>query len=437
MEPQKIIQIIWNKNNFFYVKFFGEYSYEYIDRFHKFLIEYGVFKNTDTVQHTIRSDLSMFNGTKFRDISFVKTFFDLLENKPVETVQVKSEHSPKEVQELDPLLELKKEIQRKIIKKNEYLGSSESDKKISPKESDKKISPKGTNVDGYAINVSPKESDKKVSPKGINIDSYAIKVSPKGSDKKIPPKEPAKDESDSIEINSDDILSDTADSSGSGDEESSENGSDSEESSGDNSESESESSSEDTPPIKKPILKAASKVTPKVTPKVVPKVVPKVIPKVAPKTTPKVIPKVAPKKSQKSVIRFESVKIDPLFGGMPAIERLIAAPDETKATGLRDRAMLELLYATGLRVSELCGLQLSAIQRDAGVLRVTGKGNKQRLVPVLPAIKAAIQAWLPHHPTGVPSDPLFTGARGARPALCAVRPPPTMVFTTVFTTRKS
>jgi integrase/recombinase XerD len=63
------------------------------------------------------------------------------------------------------------------------------------------------------------------------------------------------------------------------------------------------------------------------------------------------------------------------------IERLLAAPDESKPTGLRDKAMIELLYATGLRVSELCHLRVGDIERRLGFVRATGKGNKQRLIP--------------------------------------------------------
>jgi integrase/recombinase XerD len=64
------------------------------------------------------------------------------------------------------------------------------------------------------------------------------------------------------------------------------------------------------------------------------------------------------------------------------VEALLGVPDTDTALGLRDRAMLEVLYATGLRVSELVGLKLTAVSLDAGVLRVTGKGNKERLVPL-------------------------------------------------------
>jgi integrase/recombinase XerD len=64
------------------------------------------------------------------------------------------------------------------------------------------------------------------------------------------------------------------------------------------------------------------------------------------------------------------------------VERLLDSADIHTPLGLRDRAMLETLYATGLRVSELVGLKLTAVNLNDGVLRVTGKGNKDRLVPL-------------------------------------------------------
>jgi integrase/recombinase XerD len=64
------------------------------------------------------------------------------------------------------------------------------------------------------------------------------------------------------------------------------------------------------------------------------------------------------------------------------VEALLAAPDAATPMGLRDRAMLETLYATGLRVSELVALKTFELNLDANVVRVTGKGNKERLVPL-------------------------------------------------------
>ena len=64
------------------------------------------------------------------------------------------------------------------------------------------------------------------------------------------------------------------------------------------------------------------------------------------------------------------------------VEKLLAAPDIDTALGIRDRAMLEVLYATGLRVSELVGLRSEQVNLGQGVLRVVGKGDKERLVPL-------------------------------------------------------
>jgi integrase/recombinase XerD len=76
------------------------------------------------------------------------------------------------------------------------------------------------------------------------------------------------------------------------------------------------------------------------------------------------------------------------------VETLLDAPDTKTPLGLRDRAMLETLYATGLRVSELTGLTLSQVAHDAGVVRVVGKGSKERLVPMGDEAVAWISRYL-------------------------------------------
>ena len=107
----------------------------------------------------------------------------------------------------------------------------------------------------------------------------------------------------------------------------------------------------------------------------------------------------------------------PKYLNREEIERLIAAPPEGKPSGLRDRAMLELLYATGLRVSELCALELSAAERQLGVLRVSGKGNKQRMVPFGESAGRALDRYLlegrPRMLKGRASKHLFVTARGS------------------------
>jgi integrase/recombinase XerD len=99
------------------------------------------------------------------------------------------------------------------------------------------------------------------------------------------------------------------------------------------------------------------------------------------------------------------------------VEALLAAPDVATPLGLRDRAMLELLYASGLRVSELIGIATVRVGLRDGVLRVVGKGSKERLVP----FGAQAQDWIERYLAearnailgGQQSDALFVTARGA------------------------
>ncbi len=98
------------------------------------------------------------------------------------------------------------------------------------------------------------------------------------------------------------------------------------------------------------------------------------------------------------------------------VEVLLAQPDSGDRLGLRDRAMLELLYATGLRVSELVGLTLSQLSLTQGLVRVMGKGSKERLVPLGEEALAWTERYLaqsrPALVTGQPSEALFVSLRG-------------------------
>ncbi len=99
------------------------------------------------------------------------------------------------------------------------------------------------------------------------------------------------------------------------------------------------------------------------------------------------------------------------------VEALLRAPDVATPLGLRDRAMLELMYASGLRVSELVGLPLGGLNRRQGVLRVTGKGGKERLVPVgeeaLDWIERYLDESRPLQARGRLAEALFLSNRGA------------------------
>ena len=85
------------------------------------------------------------------------------------------------------------------------------------------------------------------------------------------------------------------------------------------------------------------------------------------------------------------------------------------AVQARDTALFTLLYGAGLRIAEALALALRDVPAGGAALRVTGKGQKQRLVPLLPAVREALAAWLALHPEGgVAAAPLFVGVRGGR-----------------------
>lgn len=98
------------------------------------------------------------------------------------------------------------------------------------------------------------------------------------------------------------------------------------------------------------------------------------------------------------------------------VERLLEAPQGTSPMALRDRAMLEVLYATGLRVSELVSLQLTDLKLDIGCLSAFGKGSKQRLVPIGAVALEIIREYLQNGRSRLvkekTSDALFLSRRG-------------------------
>ena len=99
------------------------------------------------------------------------------------------------------------------------------------------------------------------------------------------------------------------------------------------------------------------------------------------------------------------------------VEALLAAPDAGSPRGMRDRTMFEVLYASGLRVSELVGLKVFEVNLDAGVLRVLGKGSKERLVPLgeeaVDWVRRYLKEFRPALLKKKSSDHLFVTGRGA------------------------
>lgn len=95
------------------------------------------------------------------------------------------------------------------------------------------------------------------------------------------------------------------------------------------------------------------------------------------------------------------------------VEALLGAPDPNAPLGVRDRAWIELLYASGLRVSELAGLSGLTVFLDEGFLKVMGKGRKERLIPFGESAEHWVRRWLALRPSFKPQDDtLFVGRRG-------------------------
>ena len=100
---------------------------------------------------------------------------------------------------------------------------------------------------------------------------------------------------------------------------------------------------------------------------------------------------------------------------------LLEQPDLSTPLGLRDRAFLELMYASGLRISELVGIDMDDIEIRARLVKVRGKGSKERIVPFGTKAQDAIRAYLPARRTDGEEDALFVNYRGARITARSVR----------------
>ncbi|MBL7964350.1 MAG: site-specific tyrosine recombinase XerD [Flavobacteriales bacterium] len=115
----------------------------------------------------------------------------------------------------------------------------------------------------------------------------------------------------------------------------------------------------------------------------------------------------------------------PTFLSVEEIDRMVQQIDMAAPLAHRDRAMVETLYGCGLRVSELCGLRISRINVEEGFVRVIGKGDKERLVPISPEALDQIGLYVTHERVHLPmrkgvEDVLFLNARGGQISRVAV-----------------
>ena len=124
--------------------------------------------------------------------------------------------------------------------------------------------------------------------------------------------------------------------------------------------------------------------------------------------------------AQDPTLRLKGAKVPPRFPktlSEAQVEALLAAPDVDTPLGLRDRAMLELLYATGLRVSELVALTMLNLSLQEGLVRVIGKGSKERIVPIGEEARRWIERYLkqgrPVILAGRVADAMFVTQRAA------------------------
>jgi integrase/recombinase XerC len=104
----------------------------------------------------------------------------------------------------------------------------------------------------------------------------------------------------------------------------------------------------------------------------------------------------------------------PRFLKIEEAAELVEAPDLSTRLGRRDRALFELIYGCGLRVSEAVGLDRQDVNLTQGWVRVMGKGSKERMVPFGDSARAAAESWLSDLPSANGSDPLFVNFRGTR-----------------------
>jgi integrase/recombinase XerD len=125
--------------------------------------------------------------------------------------------------------------------------------------------------------------------------------------------------------------------------------------------------------------------------------------------------------SEDPTVHLESPRVRmrlPTYFSVDDVAKLLAQPDTNTPGGLRDKAMLELLYGSGLRVSEMLDLKLDDLQSEMGFLRTVGKGNKERLVPVGKAALQAVEQYLKHGRAKLlkrkTSPYLFVNQRGTR-----------------------